>query len=153
MPKLLFVCHCPSENTARLRDAVVEGVRRPEWSAVGLETLAPLDAGPADVLGADALLLGATENFGGMAGRVKDFFERVYYPCLEEKQGLPFAMYIRAGHDGAGARLGIERIVTGLKWNTVQAPLICRGDFRPEFVARCRELGMAMAAGLDAGVY
>ena len=115
--------------------------------------MAPLDAGPDDVLACDALLLGTTENFGYMAGRIKDFFERIYYPCLEEKQGLPFAYYIRAGLDGTGTRIAIDKIVTGLKWNTVQEPLICQGEFKDEFKDQCQELGMTIAAGLEAGIY
>ena len=88
-----------------------------------------------------------------MAGLIKDFFERIYYPCLEETQGLPFALYIKAGNDGEGARTSIERIVTGLKWRPVRPPLVLTGDFRPAFVEDCEELGLTMAAGLEAGIF
>lgn len=153
MHNLLLVTHCPSDNTAKLRDAVIRGVNHPDISAVSLRSLAPLDATAADVLWADALILGGTENFGYMAGRVKDFFERIYYPCLDKTQGLPFALYIRAGTDGEGARNSIERIVTGLKWRHVQPPLICQGDFQEIFLTRCEALGTTLAAGLEAGVF
>lgn len=153
MPNLLLVSHCPSPNTEALRDAVIEGVRHPDISAVTLRSLAPLDANADDVRWADGIVLGTTENFGYMAGRIKDFFERIYYPCLEETRGLPVALYIRAGLDGEGTRTGIERIVTGLRWRWVREPLLCRGEFRPEFMEQCRELGLTMAAGLEAGIY
>ena len=110
MPNLLLISHCPSLNTEALRDAVIEGVRHPDISEVTLRSLAPLDADADDVRWADGIILGTTENFGYMAGRIKDFFERIYYPCLEETQGLPVALYIRAGLDGEGTRIGIERI-------------------------------------------
>jgi len=88
-----------------------------------------------------------------MSGALKDFFDRCYYPCLERTQGLPYALCIRAGIDGAGTKRSVETIVTGLRWRKIREPLICRGPWREEFVAECRELGMLVAAGLEAGVF
>ncbi len=131
----------------------MEGVTAAEPEHLSLRVKAPLETGAEDVLWADALILGTTENFGYMAGRTKDFFERIYYPCLESRQGLPFALYIRAGSDGTGTRISIDKIVTGLKWKTVVEPLVLRGDWDPDFATQCRELGMTVAAGLDAGIF
>ena len=153
MPNLLIVSHCPSDNTLAMRDAVIKGAQHPDIQGVHLRQLAPLDADYSDVLWADGLLIGTTENFGYMAGRIKDFFERIYYPCLEEKQGMPFALYIRAGLDGQGTITSIERIVAGLRWNYVRPPLLCQGDYSPVFPEKCEELGMYFAAGLEAGIF
>jgi len=150
---LLIVSHAPSPNTRALLDAVVAGAAAAEAEDLAVRALSPFDAGPDDVKGASALIVGTTENLGYMSGALKDFFDRIYYPCLEETQGLPYALYIRAGHDGTGTRRGVETIVTGLRWRAVQEPLVCRGDYQPGFAGQCRELGMAMAAGLDAGVF
>jgi hypothetical protein len=150
---LLIVAHAPSPNTLKLREAVVEGAGQAEAEGVEIIAKSPFDTDPEDVMAAQAIILGTTENLGYMSGALKDFFDRCYYPCLEETQGLPYALYIRAGHDGTGTRRGVETIVTGLRWRAVQEPLLCRGDFREAFVSDCRELGMAMAAGLEAGVF
>ena len=152
MKKLLIVAHAPSPNTLRLREAVEEGTRHEDIENVEVTVLAPLDAGPDDVLACDAIILGTTENLGYMSGALKDFFDRSYYPCLEKTQGLPFAYYIRAGHDGTGTNRAIESITTGLRWKLMQEPLICRGEYRDEFEQQCRELGMYVAASLDAGL-
>ena len=152
---LLIVSHAPSPNTQALLDSVVAGAAEAEAEAKSLSVraLSPFDAGPDDVKAASALVLGTTENLGYMSGALKDFFDRIYYPCLEETQGLPYALYIRAGHDGTGTRRGVETIVTGLRWRAVQEPLLCRGEYQEAFADSCRELGMAIAAGLDAGVF
>jgi len=151
--RLLVVAHVPSENTARLRDAVVEGARSPEIAGVETRALTPFEAGPEDVLAADGVILGTTENLGYMSGALKDFFDRSYYSVIEKTEGLPYCLYIRAGHDGTGTRRGVETIVTGLRWRAVQEPLVCRGEWQERFVDDCRELGMAMAAGLEAGIF
>ena len=151
--RLLIVAHVPSPNTLRLREAAVEGATSPDIEGVEVTAASPFDVGPEDVLAANAILLGTTENLGYMSGALKDFFDRSYYPCLEETQGLPYALYIRAGHDGTGTRRGVETIVTGLRWRAAREPLICRGAFQEDFVADCKELGTFMAAGLDLGIF
>lgn len=150
--RLLIVAHAPSPNTQALRDAAADGARHPDLEAVEVTVKPPLEAGPDDVLACDAILLGTTENLGYMSGALKDFFDRSYYPCLEKTQGLPFAFYIRAGHDGTGTHRAIESITTGLKWRLVQEPLICRGEFQAAFVDQCEKLGLSMAASLEAGI-
>jgi hypothetical protein len=35
----------------------------------------------------------------------------------------------------------------------VQEPLILHGEFREEFIGQCEELGKAIAAGLEGGIF
>jgi hypothetical protein len=149
--RLLIVAHAPSDNTRALRDAVERGAR--SETDIEVRVAAPLQAGPDDVLAAQAVILGTTENLGYMSGALKDFFDRSYNPCLEKTQGMPYALYIRAGSDGTGTRRGVETITTGLRWRAVQEPLICRGAWDEIFAAQCEELDAAMAAGLAAGIF
>jgi hypothetical protein len=150
--RLLIVAHAPSPNTRKLAEATLRGARSPEAGELEAEWIPPLEAGPEDVLRADGIILGTTENLGYMSGALKDFFDRTYYQVIEEKQGLPCAVYIRAGLDGTGTRRALESILGGLRWRLVQGILICHGEWREDFVSQCEELGMAMAAGLDAGI-
>lgn len=153
MKRLLIVSHAPSPNTKTLRDAVLSGAQDAEISGISAVALSPFEVHSADVLAADGIILGTPENLGYMSGALKDFFDRIYYPCLEKTQGLPYLLYIRAGHDGTGTRRAVETITTGLRWRPIQEPLICRGSWKPEFIDRCRDMGLAMAAGLEAGVF
>ncbi|AZZ91227.1 flavodoxin family protein [Hahella sp. KA22] len=149
---LLIVAHAPSPNTQRLVEAVMRGAGHEDIEAVTVKWIPPLQATPEDVLACDAIILGTTENLGYMSGALKDFFDRCYYPCLEKTQGLPYALYIRAGHDGTGTWRAVESIVTGLRWRAAREPLICRGEFQEIFVEQCEEFGMYVAASLDAGI-
>lgn len=150
---LLIVAHAPSPNTRKLVDAALRGAGHDDIENVRAIWKPPLEAGPDDVMTCDAILLGTTENLGYMSGALKDFFDRTYYAVLEHKQGLPCALYIRAGQDGTGTRRAIESIVTGLRWNWVQPPLVCRGDWQDAFVEQVEELGLYLAAGLDNGIF
>lgn len=149
---LLLVAHTPSPNLKALADAVLKGARHPDIDSVNVRVIAPLNTEPEDVLSADAIILLTPENLGYMSGAMKDFFDRIYYPCLEEKQGLPCAFIIRAGQDGTGTKRALKTILTGLKWRIVQEPLTCRGEFQNEFITQCEELGMTLAASLDTGI-
>jgi len=151
--RLLIVAHAPSDNTRTLAEAALRGARHPDLTGIEVICKPPLETQPEDVLAADAILLGTTENLAYMAGAMKDFFDRCYYPVLEKKQGLPCAVYIRAGHDGTGTKKALETILTGLRWKLVQDMLICRGDWQDAFSDQCEELGLTLAAGLDAGIY
>ncbi len=151
--KLLIVAHAPSPNLMKLRDAVLLGTQHPDIENIAVSILNPLETKPEDVLATDAIILGTPENLGYMSGALKDFFDRIYYPCLEKKQGLPYALYVRGMYDGTGTVRAIETIVTGLRWEAACEPLICRGEFRREFLDNCQELGATVAAGLDAGIF
>lgn len=153
MPNILIVTNCPSKNTKTLQQAVLRGCRSDCFSDMSTRCKEAWDTDAKDVLWCDGIIIGTTENFGYMSGAIKDFFERIYYPCLEMTEGKPAALYVKGGLDGQGARTSVERIVTGLKWKFIRPALILKGDFRPEFVQQCEELGMTMSAGLEAGIY
>ncbi|BBI75088.2 hypothetical protein HAALTHF_43940n [Vreelandella aquamarina] len=153
MKRLLIVAHSPSINTRVLSEAVQRGAEHEDIESVTCIVKTPFDAGPTDILDCDGIVLGTTENLGTMSGALKDFFDRSYYGVLEEKQGLPCALYIRAGHDGTGTRRAVESIVTGLRWRWVQDPLIFRGEWQEAFISQAEELGMTLAAGLDNGLF
>ena len=149
---LLIVAHNPSTNTRKLVDACLRGAENEDIEGVETRFVPPLQASPDDVFWADAIILGTTENFGYMSGALKDFFDRIYYPCLEYTEAMPFAAYIRAGLDGTGTKVAIGKITSGLKWKPVQESIILQGEYQAEFETQCEELGMLMAASLESGI-
>lgn len=153
MSRLLIVANTPSANTAALARAAARGARHPDIDGVAVDLKTPAQAGAEDVLAASAIILGTTENFGYMSGQMKDFFERVYYACLERTEAKPWALYIRAGRDGTGTNRAVHAIVGGMRWREVQPPLLLVGAYQPKFVADCETLGATIAASLSAGLY
>ena len=149
---LLIVAHAPSPNTQKLAQAAYDGANHSDID-INVILKSSQDTQPEDILAADALLLGTTENLAYMAGLTKDFFDRCYYPVLEEKQGMPFAVYIRAGHDGTGTKRALKTITTGLRWSWIQEALILQGDWQDSFAEQVEELAMTLAAGVEAGIY
>lgn len=131
--------------------AVFRGANAEEIAGVEVRMLEAFDAGVEDLLWADALILGTPENFGYMSGGMKDFLDRTFYPCEGKLEGMPYSIFISAGNDGSGAVNAIERIANGYAFRKIQEPLIAQGELTAEHLERCRELGMAVAAGLEIG--
>jgi len=151
MKTLLIVYHTGGVKTARMAEAVERGARSEGGVNVLVKRCA--DAGPDDVLAADGLILGTPENFGSMAGMMKDFLERVFYPCEDKVNGRPYALFVGAGQDGNGAVDSVVRIVTGLRLKKVHEPIVGLKDLTPEVLSNCEELGAALAAGLALGIF
>lgn len=152
MKTLLIIAHTPSDNTQTLANAALKAAQHPDFT-LKVQMQTPQQTYVDDVLQADAVILGTTENLGYMSGLTKDFFDRCYYGLLDKKQGMPFAVYIRAGHDGTGSKRAIETINNGLRWQLVQPTLVLKGTWQTQFIDDVATLAMTLAAGLDAGIY
>jgi multimeric flavodoxin WrbA len=158
MKRLLIVYHSQFGGTAQMAAAAFEGARSIDHVDTAIERAASVGADA--VLAADALLIASSENFGGMAGMVKDFLERVYYPCEGRLAGRPYTVLVCAGTDGTGAMREIDRVATGLRLSKVLPGLVYKSGLTaqaqtvpPEVLAGCREIGATLAAGISAGVY
>ena len=164
MKRLLIVYHSLTGGTEQLVTAAAGGARR-EAPDVDLRVLTAPQAGPEDVLAADAYVFATPENLAAIAGLMKDFFDRCYYPVLGRIEGRPYATLICAGSDGSNAARQIERIATGWRLKPAAPPLIvCTHAQTPEAILapkrippeelqRTEELGAALAAGVAMGVF
>jgi multimeric flavodoxin WrbA len=150
---LLVVFHSRSGGTQALADAAIAGATSDELDDVEVRVKGAFDATIDDVRWSDGIVLGTPENFGYMSGALKDFFERIYYALIDETRGLPYALFVKGGHDGEGAIRSIERIVTGMGWKAALAPVLVVGDIDDSARDRCYEFGITFAAGLEAGVF
>ena len=82
------VQHTPSIAVQEMLEATLRGAKNPELGSLDVEIRAALSSGPADVLAADAVILGTPANIGYMSGALKHFLDQVYYPCMEVTHGV-----------------------------------------------------------------
>lgn len=163
MKQLLIIWHSATGGTAQMASAAAQAAAAESGTKTTL--LRAAAAGPDDVLAAAGYIFATPENLAAMAGVMKDFFDRCYYPVLGRIEGRPYASMICAGSDGDNAARQIARIATGWRLRAVAEPLIIRtGAQTPEAIlapkligsealTRCAELGLSLAAGLAMGVF
>ncbi len=163
MKTLLIVYHSMTGGTAQLAQASLQGARAEDGVSVRL--LEAAQAGPDDLLAADGYLFATPENLAAIAGGMKDFFDRSYYPVLDRIQGRPYASMVCAGSDGSSAARQLARIATGWRLRPAADPLIVCTHAQttaqilaPKQIAdadrrRAEELGAALAAGMALGVF
>ncbi|MCK6393591.1 flavodoxin family protein [Zoogloea sp.] len=160
---LLLIYHSMTGATHQMIDAVAQGAGTEP--GVEVRVLRAPDAGPDDVLAADGYVFATPENLAAIAGLMKDFFDRCYYPVLDRINGRPYATLICAGSDGSNAARQIARIATGWRLRDIAPPLIiCTRAQTPEAILapkhvpasdllKGEELGAAFAAGLAMGAF
>ncbi len=84
---------------------------------------------------------------------VRSLAKKLCEPLFEVDSGHPYALFVRAGNDGSGAITSVRRILAGLSVREVQEPVLIAGNFDKSRLTECEELGMTMAAGLEADVF
>ena len=170
MRHILLIHHSASGGTRALVAAFCEGASATD--GVSVATRSAQVATAADVQKADALVIATPENFGYMAGSIKEFFDRVFYACMAEATplgggtesviaGRPYSVLVCAGNDGSGAMLSVDRIITGWRMRKVHPGVIARrvggaagssrGTLREDDLVACREMGQLFAEGLLMG--
>jgi multimeric flavodoxin WrbA len=160
---LLITVHSLTGGTRQMAEAAARGAA--QEPGVRTRLLSAVETQPADVLAADAYIFATPENLAAIAGLMKDFFDRCYYPVLDRLNGRPYALLVAAGSDGTGAARQVARIATGWRLRAVAEPLIlCTRAQTPEAILapkqvgeddlrRCAELGTALGAGLALGIF
>ena len=171
MQKILVVHHSASGGTRALVAAFCAGAGNTDGVSVCTRSAATASA--ADVLNAAAVIIATPENFGYMAGTIKDFFDRVFYACMADRTALAggtesllagraYSVLVCAGNDGTGAMQSVDRIITGWRMRKAHPGIIARrvggeagsakGDLRIEDLAACHDMGQLFAESLALGV-
>jgi NAD(P)H-dependent FMN reductase len=124
-----------------------------------------VEAQPDDMMAADGYIFICPENLAAIAGGMKEFFDRCYYPLLQHIEGRPYAALIAAGSDGENALKQLERIATGWRLKKVMENIIIRTDaqtkeailayktLRQDQLDHATTIGSTLAAGLVMGIF
>ena len=152
LKNILFINHSPSTNTIKLSNHI-EILTKELNPEINLISLNPFETKTNSFQSIDGVLIGTTENFGYMAGATKDFFDRCYEKLIDKTDGLPVFYYIRAGLDGEGSQVAINKILKGLKWKQVLPPLILKGAWTNNFLDEIEEKASIFINGIEMGIY
>lgn len=165
MRRLLIVYHSRTGGSRQMAQSAAQAATEAADGEIEVVLSKAEETGPDAVLNADGYIFCAPENLAAISGVMKDFFDRCYYPVLGRIEGRAYAQMICAGSDGQNAVRQTARIATGWRLKEVQeALIICTHAQTPEAIlapktipesdlARCRDLGMAMAVGMSMGVF
>ncbi|MEL1249613.1 flavodoxin family protein [Aurantiacibacter gilvus] len=163
MRRLAIVWYSRTGGSRQLAEAARDGAT--EAGDVDVRFLPASETEADDLLEADGYLFACPENLAAIAGVMKAMFDRTYYDVLGKIEGRPYAALICAGSDGENARQQLERICTGWRLKRVADTQITNvGAQTPEEIlaekvideaelAKARETGATLAAGLEMGVF
>ena len=163
MKKLLIVYYSYTGGTAQMVEAAAKA--GPGEDGTDLHVMRAEDCQPEDMLSADGYIFATPENLAAIAGVMKAFFDRCYYPLLGKIEGRPYAAMICAGSDGENAKTQLERIATGWRLKKViDTLIICTHAQTEEAILahkiipqtdrkRCAETGATLSAGLAMGIF
>jgi len=143
MAKVLVVYHSLGGNTKKMAEAVAEGARGVDGTEVTVKT--GLEAGIDDLLGCDAVALGSPDYFSYMAGGLKDFLDRTYYPSQGKVAGKPAAVFGSAGGPAENILNVLQKAAGWFKLKPVGDPVGSSGGVSAGALSGCKELGRTLA--------
>lgn len=149
--QLLIVYHSQSGTNASLAEAAARGAAAE--GEVNVLVKRAIDADAQDLTDSAGVIFVTPEYLGYLAGGMKDFFDRTFYPVEPLQLNLPFMVIIGTGNDGSNALRQLQRIMTGYRFRQVAEPLIIRGEPVDADMEAATEIGQTMAAGLEMGIF
>ncbi len=144
MAKVLVIYHSLSGNTEKMANEVGKGAKQVKGTEVIVKKA--LEAGAEDLLECDAIAVGSPDYFSYMAGGVKDFFDRVFYPTQGKVSGKPCVTFGSAGGPASVVLGCLEKMCfSWMKFKKASDSVGASGGISEEVLAECRELGKTLA--------
>ena len=153
--KILIVYHSQSARNETLAlELYFAALATANESDINVELKRAIDADATDLKDIALLLMLCPENIGNIAGAMKDFFDRIFYPAERlGLSGLSYGCVIDTGNDGTQCEARIDTIMRGMGANKIQDALIVYGKPGEAEVAQVKELAEAAVTAVDMGIY
>lgn len=149
MPQILIVYHSLSGNTEEAARCVAEGAGEGSDAVVVLKEAR--EAGCDDLLACDGIAVGTPDYFSYMAGMVKDFFDRTYYPTRGRVDDKPCVTFVTHG-GGGRADASIQALCKSFRFRMLAPPVMVLKAPDEKARADLREAGRLLArACIEAG--
>jgi multimeric flavodoxin WrbA len=144
MAKVLIVYHTLSGNTEMMAKAFAEGAK----SIQGIEVVIKkaYDATLEDLIECDAVAFGSADYFSYIAGALKDFFDRTYYPSQGKVMEKPYAAFATGGRGGETALAVLDRLCNSFKFKKAVDSVAAVSSPSPEVLAKCKDAGKKLAS-------
>lgn len=144
MGKVLIVYHSLSGNTEKMANAVAEGAGSISGTEVMLKKA--LDATLEDFTECDGVALGSADYFSYIAGALKDFFDRTFYPSRGKVDGKPYVAFTTGGGGGDTVMAVLERIAgNAFKLKKLTDGVSAGGRISDADLDACKEAGIKLA--------
>ena len=142
MAKILIVFHSQSGNTKAAAQAVAQGARDVSGTEIVLKEA--LQATTEDLLSCDAIAVGTPDYFSYMAGGLKDFFDRTYYPTQGRVTDKPCGIFVT--HGGGGKAVdSVKSICSTFKFKNISEPVVVKNAPDAKARAALMNLGKLLA--------
>ena len=142
MGEILIVFHSQSGNTKAAAEAVAQGAKDISGTEVVLKEA--LQATKEDLLSCDAIAVGTPDYFSYMAGGLKDFFDRTYYPTQGRVTDKPCGIFVTHGGGGRAAD-SVKSICSSFKFKLISEPVLVKDAPDAEARAALMSLGKVLA--------
>ena len=142
MGKVLVVFHSQSGNTKAAAEAVAEGAQGVSGTEVVFKEA--MEASAEDLLSCGAIAVGTPDYFSYMAGGLKDFFDRTFYPTQGSVTDKPCGIFVTHGGGGRAVE-SVKSVCSSFKFKSVGEPVLVKNA--PDAAARAAlmKLGKVLA--------
>jgi len=142
MGKVLIVYHSQSGNTKAAAEAVADGTKKVKGTEVVIKEA--LHATKEDLLSCDAIAIGTPDYFSYMAGCLKDFFDRTYYPTQGSVTDKPCGIFVSHGGGGKAVE-SVKSICATFKFKIIGKPVLIKDHPDEKATQALTNLGKLLA--------
>ncbi len=148
MAKILIVYHSQSGNTKTAAEVVSEAANR--ISGIEVMIKKGLNATAEDLLSCDAIAIGTPDYFSYMAGGLKDFFDRTFYPTQGAVTNKPCVIFVTHGGGGRAVE-SVKNICGSFKFSLIAPQVLVLSSPDEEATIELAKLGELVAEAAKKG--